>query len=51
MLKEKGQKDNQRSTKHTYKSKDRVTQTPLNTGDKLKIYIYNTVNHQNSSKI
>ena len=27
--KEKVQKDKQRSTKHTYKTKDRVTQTPL----------------------
>jgi len=27
--KEKGQKDKQRSTKHTYKSKNRVTRTPL----------------------
>ena len=31
--KEKVQKDKQRSTKHTYKSKDRVTWTPLKTGD------------------
>jgi len=30
--KEKVQKDKQRSTKHTYKTKDRVTRTPLNTG-------------------
>ena len=28
------QKD-KRSTKHTYKSKDRVTRTPLGTGDEL----------------
>ena len=28
----KGQKDKQRSTKHTYKTKDRVTRTPLKTG-------------------
>ena len=26
------QKDNQRSTKHTHKTKDRVARTPLNTG-------------------
>ena len=26
------QKDKQRSTKHTYKTKDRVTRTPLITG-------------------
>ena len=30
--KEKVQKDKQRSTKHTYKTKDRVTQTTLKTG-------------------
>ena len=30
--KEKGQKDKQRSTKHTYKTKDRVIRTPLKTG-------------------
>ena len=30
--KEKVQKDKQRSTKHTYKIKDRVTRTPLKTG-------------------
>ena len=30
--KEKVQKDKQRSTKHTYKTKDRVTPTPLKTG-------------------
>ena len=27
--KEKGQRDKQRSTKHTHKTKDRVTRTPL----------------------
>ena len=27
--KEKGQKDKQRSTKHTYKTKDQATRTPL----------------------
>jgi hypothetical protein len=30
--KEKVQKDKQQSTKHTYKTKDRVTRTPLKTG-------------------
>jgi len=30
--KEKGQKDKQRSTKHTHKTKDRVTRTPLKPG-------------------
>jgi hypothetical protein len=33
--KEKAQKDKQRSGKHTYKTKDRVTQTPLKTGGEL----------------
>jgi hypothetical protein len=33
--KEKVQKDKQRSTKHTYKTKDRVTRTPLKTGGEL----------------
>ena len=35
-LKEKVQKDKQRSTKHTYKPKDRVTRTPLKTGGELR---------------
>jgi hypothetical protein len=30
------QKDKQRSTKHTYKTKDRVTRTPLKTGGELR---------------
>ena len=30
--KEKVQKDKQRSTRHTYKTKDRVTRTPLKPG-------------------
>ena len=34
--KEKIQKDKQRSTKHTYKIKDRVTRTPLKTGGELR---------------
>jgi hypothetical protein len=33
--KEKVQKNKQRSTKHTYKTKDRVTRAPLKTGGKL----------------
>ena len=32
----KGQKDKQRSTTHTYKTKDRVTRTPLKTGGELR---------------
>ena len=34
--KEKGQKDQQRPTKHTHKTKDRVTLTPLKTGGELR---------------
>ena len=34
--KEKLQKDKQRSTKHTYKTEDRVTRTPLKTGGELR---------------
>ena len=34
--KEKGQKDKQLSTKHTYKTKDRVTWTALKTGDEFR---------------
>ena len=34
--KEKGQKDKQRSTKHTHKSKDRVKRIPLKTGSELR---------------
>jgi hypothetical protein len=33
---EKVQKDKQRYTKHTYKTKDRVTRTPLKTGGELR---------------
>ena len=32
VVKEKGQKDKQRSSKHTHKIKDRVTRTPLKIG-------------------
>ena len=34
--KEKGQKDKQRSTKHTHKTKDRVTRTPLKAVGELR---------------
>ena len=34
MTNEKVQEDKQRSTKHTYKTKDRVTRTPLKLGVK-----------------
>ena len=33
---EKGQKEKHRSTKHTHKAKDRITRTPLKTGDELR---------------
>ena len=36
MAKKKAQKDKHRSTKHTYKTKDRVTRTPLKTGGELR---------------
>ena len=36
--KEKVQKDKQRSTKHTHKTKDRVTQIPLRTGGELRCF-------------
>ena len=34
--KKKRQKEKQRSTKHTHRTKDRVTQTPVKTGDELR---------------
>ena len=43
------QKDKQRSTKHTHKTKDPVTRTPLNTGSELKcsgrvsVFHFNTI--------
>ena len=37
MAKEKVQKDKQRSTKHTHKTKDRVTRTPLKTGQNMSM--------------
>ena len=36
MAERKVQKNKQRSTKHTYKTKDRVAWTPLETGGELK---------------
>ena len=36
MALKKVQKDKQRSTKHTYKTKDRVTRTQLKTGGELR---------------
>jgi hypothetical protein len=43
--KEKVQKNKQRSTKHTYKTKDRVTRTPLKTGGELKAIVQCCINH------
>jgi hypothetical protein len=37
------QKDKQRSTKHTYKTKDRVTRTPLKTGVNMVMHENNMV--------
>jgi hypothetical protein len=36
MAKRKVQKNKQRSTKHTHKTKDRETRTPLKTGNELR---------------
>ena len=36
MAKEKVQKDKERSTKHTHKTKDRVTRTQLKTGGEVR---------------
>ena len=36
MIKRKVQKDKQRSTKHAYKTKDRVTRTPLKTVGEIR---------------
>jgi len=38
--KEKVKKDKQRSTKHTYKTKERVTQTTLKPGGELRYEVY-----------
>ena len=43
MGKRKVQKDNQRSTKHRYKTKDRVTGTPLNTGGERMYFVSYTI--------
>ena len=37
--KEKGQKDKQRSTKHTHKAKDGIIRTPLKTGGELRYFV------------
>jgi hypothetical protein len=42
LTKEKVQKDKQQSTKHTYKTKDRVTRPPLKIGGELRIARYIT---------
>jgi hypothetical protein len=48
---EKGQKDKQRSTKHTHKTKDRVTQTQLKTGSKLRCPEECAVKRVNSQRL
>ena len=45
------QKDKQRSTKHTYKTKDRVTRTPLKTGDMARNLALDQLPEISSSKI
>ena len=40
MAKREVQKDKQRSTKQAYKTKDRVTRTPLKTGGELRCGIF-----------
>ncbi len=40
MIKEKGQNDKERSTKHTHKTKDRVTRTSLKTDVNADAPIY-----------
>ena len=51
--KEKVQQDKQRSTKHTYKTKDRVTRTPLKTGGELgrSGRVSNSCSTRNENKI
>jgi hypothetical protein len=43
--KEKVQKDKQRSIKHTYKTKDRVTRTPPNIRGELRCPAWKTVSN------
>ena len=45
--KEKVQKEKQRSTKHTYKNKDRETRTPLKTGGELSAI---ALSHKNTTR-
>jgi hypothetical protein len=49
MAKRKSTKDKQRSTKHTHKTKDRATRTPLKTRGELNSIhlLYNLRNLQN----
>jgi hypothetical protein len=48
MAKEKGQKDKQRATKHTYKTKDRVIPTPLKIGDEIRCSERESSSHSTS---
>ena len=50
---DKSKKYKERSTKHTYKTKDRVTRTPLktyNTMDKSKKYKQRSTKHKDKTK-
>ena len=49
--KENVQKDKQRSRKHTYKIKDRVSQTPLNSGGELSHQSYQNQQNKLSTHI
>jgi hypothetical protein len=45
MTKKKRQKDKERSTKYTHKTKDQVTRTLLKTGSELRCVISSTPRH------
>jgi hypothetical protein len=51
--KEQVQKDQQRSTKHTYKTKDRVTRNPLNIGSELRSsgWVFSSCSTSDTSRV
>jgi hypothetical protein len=49
MIKEKGQRDKQRSTKHTHKIKDGVIRTPLKTGGGTQVLKFKLFSERTSS--
>jgi hypothetical protein len=49
--KEEVQREKKRSTKHTHKTKDRVTRNPLKTGGELKLYRQHTGNWPDTLKM